>query len=341
MGDIDVVVPDDHVTAAVHTLRERGFAPRIVDGSEHGWARAAHQGTFVSDSGGLVDLHSPAGHPRVFSDLFDEPGQLVRALDRPLWVPSNEASLTIAVWHALKSTASSDRVQALLDMSALLPLVDPERARTLLLRSDLNRPASDLLSELRDLDLLDATSWQALDRIGPGEHLVRWRARWRRFTDKCKRVSSLPKVLRRRRLTLAERQSLQVLRGPRARLYMVWSRLGQIRALERALHVAIGGFGDLGPAGGPIPQRDFRATLPTRQGIRRTLIVHFTFDEDMGEPPHRLLFIDGLLHGTVPLPGNVPGRYEVMPDRDHVEVSARHLSSTTPSIVQTVRIEWA
>jgi hypothetical protein len=340
MGDVDVVVPDSHIGAAVDILHSRGFKQKVVEEVEQGRGERARLGSYVSSEGGQIDLHSPGGYPRVFSELFRESGRVAQLLDTPLITPSLELSFAIAVWHGVGATASSDEMQTLLDISSLIPLVDLGVTRQLLVQSDLAQPTRLFLTQLERCGVVDTHRCQFLGRRTFGEHVVHLTERGRRITDAAKRASALPKVLRRRKLGVEDRRGLRSLPGFRARVYEAWNRLGQLRALERFIHLRLRGFGDLGPEGGPIPERDFRAFLPVARGVPRRLTIHLEFEAPTHPPVHRLLFIDGRLHGTVPLPGNVAGIYEITPERDFVEVSARHPSSVTRSKVRRARIDW-
>lgn len=340
MGDVDVVIADEHMTQALRVLHDRGFRPQVIDGEESDKQPRNIQGPYVSERRAILDIHSPQGRPDLFAELFRESGQVKQLLDVPIHVPSSELLLAIAVWHGDRAAAGTDHVQTLLDMGFLTPHVDLRKLRQIILRSDLLESAQHFFSELECAGVMETRDWSSWSRTSLAEKTVRFRQRARSLGHGAVRMAAIPRTVHRRKLTRDQRRALRSRTDKGARLYAAWSRVGQLGKLERFVHTRLGGFGDFGITGGPIPERDFRATIPATRGSPGRLRIHFIFQGDERERKYRALFIDGEAFGLVPLPGNLPGTYEVTPDADFVEISARTWSSSGTSQIDHAEIAW-
>lgn len=340
MGDIDVVVADDDILRALQILRGHGFRPLVVDDGGSGPSGKRAQGHYLSDNGAVLDLHSPSGRPDLFAQLFREPGLTRKLLDTDIHVPSSDLLLAVSVWHAEVASAGTDHMQTLLDIGVLGSTVDHHRTRNILLRSDLLAAAETYLGELESLGLLTPVDRADWSRQTPLERVVRLRGRLKATYSKVRIVSSIPRKLRLRKLSSVQRKALRSRPGPRARLYEVWCRSGQFGRLERIIDRHLGGFGPFGPEGGPIPERDFRITIPAQRGVPGRLRLHFHFSDRDTHGSSRILFIDGRGNGLVPLPGLAAGIYEVTPDRDFIQISARPCDIQGSSRITHAQAEW-
>lgn len=340
MGDVDVVIIEGHMAQALRVLRDRGFRPQVIDGEGSHKQPRKIQGSYVSQQWAILDVHSPQGRPDLFAELFREPGQIKQLLDVPVHIPSSELLLAIAVWHGDRAAAGTDHVQTLLDMGFLTPHADLRNLRQTILRSDLLVSAQHFFGELESAGVMETRDWSNWSRTSLAEKTVGVRQRARSLSYGVANLAAIPRTVHHRKLTREQRRALRSRPHKGARLYALWSRVGQLGKLERFIHTRLGGFGDFGITGGPIPERDFRATIPATRGVPGRLRIHFIFQGDEREQKFRALFIDGKAFGLVPLPGNLPGTYEVTPDADFVEISARTWSSSGTSQVDHAAIAW-
>ncbi len=340
MGDIDLVVAQEDIPRALVILQDEGFHPLTADALGTGPDSTKTQGHFVSESGAVLDLHSPHGRANLFSQMFREPGEMKQLLDTTIRVPSSDVLLAVSVWHAQVASAGTDHIQTLLDMGHLSPGIHHRRTRNILLRSDLLAAGQRCVAELEAVGVMtqiDQADWSRRTML---ERFVQLGERSRRFWLSMRRVTSIPVKLRNRRLTAVQRRALRRRPGIRSRLFEGWSRAGQFGRLERLIDDHLGGFGFFGPEGGPIPERDFRVTVPVERGVPGRLRIHFTFEDREIHSGSRILFIDGRGHGQVPLPGLAAGIYEITPERDVVQISARPCDIRGSSRISQVSVDW-
>lgn len=340
MGDIDVVVAEEDMPRALEVLGDHGFRALVIDDGGPGPHGRRAQGHYLSDSGAVLDLHSPHGRPDLFTQLFREPGLMRKLLDTDIRVPSSDLLLAVSVWHAKVASAGTDHMQTLLDIGVIGPTVDHRRTRNILLRSDLLPEAETHLGELESLGLLTAVDRRDWSQQTLLERGLRLRGRLTTTRSKAHLVWSIPRKVRNRRLSKVQMQALRSRKGTRARLYEVWCLAGQFGRLERIIDRYLGGFGRFGPEGGPIPERDFRFTIPAKQGVPGRLRLHLHFTDRDSHGGSRLLFIDGRGHGLVPLPGLAAGIYEVTPERDVIQISARPCDIRGSSRIAQIQAEW-
>ena len=340
MGDIDVVVNKKDISKAQAILREQGF--RAL-GDDNRWpipSAVRAQGHYVSASGAVLDLHAPSGRPDLFTQLFTEQGQIKQLLDIDIRIPSAELLLALAVWHATVASAGTDHMQTLIDLGSLNASIDHGKARNILLRSDILVPAQRYVAELESCGLMapvEVTEWSRQTLL---ERMFKFRERLRAIWNKARQLSSVPIKLINRRLSKVERQALRKRKGVRARLYEVWCLGGQFGHLERLVMRSLGGFGSFESPGGPIPNRDFRITIPVDKRVPGQLRIQFHFCDREAHGAPRTLFIDGKGSGLVPLPGHLLGIYEVTPERDVVQVSARSGDFQGSSRISHAQVEW-
>lgn len=340
MGDIDVVIAPEHETRAIQILHEFQYFQRVAETKNQVLSNRFVEGSWQNDRGAVIDLHSISGKPRIFSSLFAEQGSMSLITNTPIHIPSPELMFGLAVWHGKKATAGTDQIQTLLDLGTLVHHVKFNRMKSVLIQSNLVTAAEYYLSELERLELIQPVERNEWNQRSWSERITLVQAHAQSIINIGARASTLPSVARSRRLNKIQRQALTKEPGIRARAYQLWSNVGHVRPLERLMITRFGGFGDFTDIGGPIPDRDFRIRIPAIQGKPGRLKIHFTFNSEDQERSARALFIDGLIQGHVPLPGNVPGTYEITPENDYVEVSARCFSSDLSiSIVRWIA-EW-
>jgi hypothetical protein len=340
MGDIDVVIAEDHLPNALSVLKAHRFFPQMIDGESSDSLKSRAQGPYLSKSRGILDIHSPRGRPDLFGALFREAGQASALIDVPIGIPSSEIMLAISVWHGDSAAAGTDHIQTLLDLGFLIPRVDLRKVRQVVGRSSIINATECYFNELKSFGLMTSGEGIEWSRTSTLEKLASAREGVRLLHRRVSHVASLPRTVRRRRLSKDQRRALRAHSGRGARLYEVWSRMGQLGKLEKFIHAHAGGFGDFGNTGGPIPERDFRMTVPAIPGIPGRLQIHLHFEGASSEVMYRALFIDGKAFGRVPLPSLTSGTYEITPDREFVEVSARSWNSTGTSRIKSAEIGW-
>lgn len=342
MGDLDVVVAPESEPKAAVLLRELSFTQQIPEGpksSSHAKAKFC-EGPWVNELGAVLDFHSIRGRPQIFSDLFQESGQFISLTGTPLHIPSMEMTAAISIWHGKKATAATDTLQTMLDLGSVLQKQDLSRLKILLLRSGILNTGQDFFSQLEQLQLVSGDSVAEWGHKSPRERVILSAARLRDSKVKIRRVSRFPQILRRRRLSSHQKSALRHNADIQGLMFRFWSVSGQLRPLERIIHTRFGGFGYLEKQGGPIPERDFRVTISARKSQPSRLQLHFTFKDSEYFHPFRALFINGIAHGLVPIPGNEGGIYEVTPDHDFVEISARCYSNENLSEVTNFFYSW-
>ena len=340
MGDIDVVVAPDHELRAIQILHERQYFQPVPLNDSAVTANRFTEGSWQNDQGAVIDLHSISGKPKIFSDLFSEHGSIETLTNTLICIPSPELIFGLAVWHGKKATAGTDQIQTLLDLGTLVHHVKFSRMKSILIQSNLLKAAETYLSELERLELIRPVERKEWDQRSWSERMTLTQVHAKTIINIGARASTLPRVAKGRRLTKIQRQALSKETGMRASAYKLWSYAGQVRPLERLMLTRFGGFGNFTHVGGPIPDRDFRVRIPATSGKPGRLKIHFTFNAEDQQRSARALFIDGLIQGHVPLPGNVSGIYEVTPENDYVEVSARCFTSDVSIPVLEWEIEW-
>jgi len=342
MGDLDVVVAPESEPKAAVLLRELSFTQQIPEGTKSSSNAKAKfcEGPWVNDLGAVLDFHSIKGRPKIFTDLFLESGQLISLTGTPLHIPSMEMTAALSIWHGKKATAATDTLQTMLDLGSVLQHQDLSRLKILLLRSGILNAGQDFFSQLEQLQLVPSDSVAKWQYKSPRERVMLSTARMRNSQMKMRQVSRLPQTLWRRRLSSHQKSALKRSASPQALMFRLWSSSGQLRPLERMIHKRFGGFGYFEEQGGPIPERDFRVTIPAHRSQPARLKIHFTFKDSEHSRPFRALFINGIAHGLVPIPGNEGGTYEVTPDHDFVEISARCYSNENLSDVTNFHYSW-
>lgn len=332
MGDLDIVIDTVDEARTVQLMRTLGFRPR------------ADQFEFVdaiweNDQGVLLDLHTIRGKPPLFQALFSEDGLRRSVTNTDIRIPSPEVLLCIAAWHDKKGTASTDHVQALLDVGMLIPKVDLERVRSLLLKSHLLSIGVALSAELARLGLVSTDACDELSRRRAADLMGRFAAGMRHFGRSIRRVMTLPFVVRHRRPSRSQRNALKGTSG-RAFLYRGWVIFGQLRPLEQLVCERFGGFALDSWDGGPIAEVDYRIRIPAQKGLPARLRIRVTYDRQGDAGVARALFINGILHGFLPLPEDAAGTYELVPKTDFIEISLRTLRVTPSAAVLDCDAAW-
>lgn len=340
MGDIDVVIAPEDERRSMVILRELNYFQKIVEGEDSGRNAGFLEGSWNNSQGAVLDLHSISGKAQIFADLFNDPGSIISITQSPLHIPSPELMFALAVWHGRKATAGTDQIQTLLDVGTLLSRVNFVRMKEILLHSNLLDAADYYITSLERLGLSDPVERAYWSHRSVTERIHVARSQSKKILNTAVRMSTFPSVAKRRKLNSVQKRALRCESGIRARAYQLWSNAGQLRPLERLMHTRFGGFGEFSTTGGPITDRDFRIRIPAIKGVSARLRVHFSFDAQGDVPTARALFINGLIQGHVPLPDNAPGIYEVTPDNNFVEVSARCFSNTNSSAIVDWSVEW-
>lgn len=347
MGDLDVVFASNHQEQVARILTKRGFSQRI--------ASRSIDGLWENQGAGRLDLHGVDMRDPSRRWVLDEPGQRIDALTYPIHVPSREVTITLATHHALTGLADSDYVQGQLDVARLMHHADVERL-------------AQLVSPMREQDQM-LEFFQELGNLGALPDapvlITRIRSSHRRFAARDarhrtrRRLQRMLLVLRERRRSVVQlvRDCPQLLGRP---VYLAWLSAAQMRPVESWWLRRFGGFLPRPVQTFPINQTvaieftskvsatplyssinvpgvedRFRVRVATSKSFRMTLGV-------MGSEATvvRLVFVNGWLHGYLPVDGFPSARIDSTSASGSVEISLRLASDAgTSSSGVTVRLE--
>ena len=344
MGDIDVLVDradEGRVAEVMSGLRWRPkyealgprdpFEGRLITGA---WVGSGHD---------EVDLHvTGSTDPGILGAILREPAQNVTTQGVEVQLPTPELMLVHAAVHGALGVAATDRIQTTLDVGLLAPQVSPERLRIVASALGVRR---EVLEALRSVAPWSAEARHLAHVVGrrtlaerAGESGMVVRRRLQPLT----RISELRTVVEHRRLPAPEVAKVRETRGARARLYSTWLRAGQLRPVERAVARSVGGFlprpttvmpspatftwspgsghGVPGVSLGPIPLSDLRMRLRLPQDHAP---VRLTLDYESPGGDYRQVFIDGVMHGGLPVGADAEGTYLLEARRGDLEISLR------------------
>lgn len=331
MGDLDVVVQPSQAAAARRTLRDLGYVPRAG-------ANDTELGVWDSPQGSVIDLHTTDGRLAPFRDMLMEPGVRATIANTEITIPSREFVFALAVWHAQSATASTDRIQTLIDLATVCDAVDPSRARSIVASAGLLDTADELLSRLSQLGLIADQAAAPFRWRSFRDRAAKSRVRGATMLRLARRALSTPSIAAHRKLTAVERTALR--RDDVRLLYRIWANLGQLRPVEVLACDRLNGLLGSGGQPGPIPTRDHRIRIPAEPGRPGRLRIEVTMAPTGGLTASRALFINGRLHGFVPLADGGIGVYDVTPTQDFAEISLRTFSSSLDAPVETCIVSW-
>lgn len=280
MGDIDIVVDTSFGPTCIALLRTMSFHPmyfRVIDDAD-----PPRESSWRSPAGHIIDLH--LGNPRkrhvdVLDLLLLDPADNVDSQGRSWPIPRAEGLVVHAAAHALKGSAASDHLQALLDLASVLSRADGSAVFTKAHSLALTQPLAELQREL------GRTTGMGVP-ITPRRRFEAVIVRKRRIRI---RLGTMRQILRDRALTTRPSLGSNV----RRRLYTAWLRTGQARPLERIVHFTFGGFLRSGHLDFGRDRR-FRFDIPShlhRRPIRITVMCE--------DPYERMIFVNGIRRGAV------------------------------------------
>lgn len=341
MGDLDVVISPSGEQPTLHALSALGYAQKLAqgDGLSSQTDTSLMEGVWENKTGAVLDLHTTHGRPHLFTQLFEQSGNLRTITNTQILVPPLELTLAVAIWHGRKATAGTDQIQTLLDIGTLLQQANMATLRQILIRSDLLSPANDYINHLEDLDLIPAHLRKDWNRNSARDLYVLATAKAEKVQRNTVKLATFPSIVTRRKLSPGQKKSLRVNKGLRARSYQLWSNLGQLRPVEEWVCKHAGGF-HTPTEGGPIPDRDYRVRIPATAHKPARLKLTVDFDSSHNTTPSRAVYINGTTQGFVPFPENAPGIYEFTPESNFIEVSLRTFGDSMHAPVQKCSLEW-
>ena len=302
MGDMDLAVSSAHASVSVSIMRDLGFWPRFFSRIDD--TAPPQVSCWEGPGGHILDLHvGDARRKRssIIDAMFASQPRWVSSQDREWPLPTDEAMAVHAAVHARTGAAVSDHVQAVLDLSLILPRTDPHvlgsLARSL-------RAAGPVARLQRELVAITARPMAIV-----GVSLIEpWAATLGRTAADLVR---LPQLLKERTPTQP------VATGPNVRssAYRSWRRVGYLGPVERLVARTVGGFLRSGSLDTP---RDRRRKIEVAWELRgRPIDLRIT----CADPYARWIFIDGVPHGFVEHSTTI--RVQRAPDS--IEVSLRLL----------------
>jgi hypothetical protein len=348
MGDIDVLVDSSRTVEIAAILETLRWQPQY--GDREGAALRAGQvepGAWIGIGAQVVDLHIHSAHRSdLFGVMLRQPPDIVGTQGADVPIPGPELMLIHAARHGALAAARADRFQSLLDVGVLSPHVSAKRLGHLASRTGERAPLLDALEAIAPHSYTVRRLLAELTGRTPAQYLRDCAWVGRRRAGDLSRITELPTTLARRRVPGPDLARSRNLAGGHPRLYSSWLRWGQLRPIERWVVRTLGGFLPM-PAGlldahavvtyesdvegatgtgitvGPVPTTDIRVRLRLRtySGPVR-LTIGYT-------PPHgeyRQLFIDGRMHGGLPIAAGESGTYIVTPSRCGLELSLRRVS---------------
>lgn len=338
MGDLDIAFPSDHQECVAHVLAQRGFSPRIASGSI--------DGLWENEQSGRLDVHGVDMRDPHRRWVLSDPGQRIELLTHQIHVPSREVTIAVAIQHALTGLADSDYLQGQLDVARLLASARDGTLVELLGKVRDQDRLADFLTELSDLGVaIDAPAL-----LGSIRAVHRKMSAQGRRSDRRRARRRMLLVVRERRRSI--RNLLRVCPDLAKRpVYVLWLSLAQLRPVESRWLRMFGGF--LPRPRNPFPEGEmvsidfparlvtnslftavrvpdvedrFRITLPATGRYRMTLAVC-----DPRRDPVRLVFVNGWLHGYLPVDDHASARIDLEVLDVDVEVSLRLASAGRPS----------
>lgn len=280
MGDIDILVSAEHGAAAVAELRVLDFAPkffRTIDDEN-----PPPDSSWIGLHGYIIDLHVANRRLRrtnVLDVLLADPPARITSQGGTWPLPPPENLVVHAAMHARKGSAVSDHIQALIDIASLIPLTSESKLTSLARQVRVTHPLSQLLGEISRVTNTDVPvvvpSRREPSLVGA-----------RRVSS---RVTSLKRIRQERfSKTLDIRDS-----NVRKILYRLWIRNGQIRPIERAICLGLGGFLRNGVCDLPRDRRWHFEVPRSLRGRQVRLVI------ESGDPLERVVFINGIEYGSV------------------------------------------
>ena len=280
MGDMDLAVSSAHASVSVSILRALGFWPRFF--SRINDAAPPRVSCWEGPGGHILDLHiGDARRKRssIIDAMFASQPRLVSSQDREWPLPSVEAMAVHAAVHARTGAAVSDHVQAVLDLSLILPGTDLHVLGSLARSLRAAGPVARLQCELVAITARP----MPIVGVSPIEPLAATLGRT--AAD----LARLPEVLKER----APTQPIATAPNVRSRAYRIWRRIGHLGPVERVVARTVGGFLRSGSLDTP---RDRRRRIEVASGLRgRPIDLRIT----SADPYARWIFIDGVSHGFV------------------------------------------
>ena len=338
MGDLDIAFASEHQERVADVLGRRGFSPRIASGSI--------DGLWENGQSGRLDVHGVDMRDAHRRWVLTDPGQRIELLTHQIHVPSREVTIAVAIQHALTGLADSDYLQGQLDVARLFPGAQDSTLVELLGSVRDQDRLADFLNELSDLGVaIDAPAL-----LGTIRGVHRKMSAQARRSDRRRARRRMLLVVRKRRRSILDlvRVCPDLTTRP---AYALWLSLAQLRPVESRWLRMRGGF--LPRPLKSFPEREivavdfpprvvinslftsvrvpdvedrFRITLPATGRYRMTLAV-----SDLQREPVRLVFINGWLHGYLPVDGHASARIDLEVRRVDVEVSLRLGSTGQPS----------
>ena len=348
MGDVDLVIPRSSWTSGDAVLRAQGFAPRFPQRS------GPSIGAWDGDRGGVLDVHFTEPDGPLAALAFAEAVNPDVAPEAGFAIPDLESCLAISVGHAAQGVAESDWIQGLLDVAALEPLVDRDRALERLRESGMQHEAAAMLRALAGLGWTPARAWP-LDEMAILPVAVRRPISVRRSTRPVRHVW---RTLRNRGMSpialLAAQPWLR-----RYPVYTAWLACGQVRPLE-ARRIASKGFMPPPPRA-VLPGERVTVRFDDAPGTSERVSAWWAGSRDRRfsirigppgrvrlrvllpagsvAPSRRMLFLNGRVFGSFPVDDADEATYEVDAPNGVIEGSLREPGRCSPDWLDTIELE--
>ena len=349
MGDLDIAFPSEHQERVAHVLMRCGFSPRIASGSI--------DGLWENEQSGRLDVHGVDMRDPHRSWVLTDPGQRIELLTHQIHIPSREVTIAVAIQHALTGLADSDYLQGQLDVARLFAGARENRLVDILGHVRNQERLAEFLNELSDLGVaIDAPAL-----VGSVRAVHRKTSSQARRSDRRRARRRMLLVVRERRRSVHGliRECPDLVKRP---AYVLWLSLAQLRPVEGRWLRTFGGFlprpresfpegetvtVDFSPRVAatslissirvPGVEDRFRIRLPGTGRYRMTLAV-----SDPRREPVRLVFVNGWLHGYLPVDDHARVRIDLDVRHADVEVSLRLASNgRTPDGGVLVSLERA
>jgi len=241
MGDIDLLISIESLALAKEVFEKLGFIKKYdTNCSSPAENLVDFELCYINKDNIEVDVHiAERKFPQtLFVQMLNSNPMIANHMGIDIRLPSYELALIHTVIHGNLNVSESDRMQSLIDCSQLVKYVDPKKLRKLSQKLGANFIVADYLQTVVSIDRAHQISSKF-----PNTNFTEW-LRHIKFLlqNKFPRGSKVNDVMLARRILPRELDYLRKNFSGRRKMYFLWSKFGQFRAIERFVTLFFRGF---------------------------------------------------------------------------------------------------